>query len=87
MAAKKAYALRLDAADAEAFDNICAKKNIGPQRALEEAAKEYMHREQRYLKSKEECRTALLEYIEKGEVIDEDEMDRFVNDRLKSKGL
>ena len=87
MSPRKAYGLRLDEADAELFDEICAIKHIGPQRALEEAAKEYMRREQRYLKGKEECRNALMEYIDKGEVIDEPEMDRFVADKLKAKGV
>jgi predicted transcriptional regulator len=84
---KKAYAVRLEGPDREIFEEICSKKDITSQRAIEEALKEYIYREQRYLKGKEECLTALQEYLETGDVIDEDEMDRFIADKLKSAGV
>lgn len=87
MTPKKAYALRLEPADAERFDEICARNRIKAQQALEQAAREYIAREMRYLKGKEECRAALHAYLQTGETIEEDEMERFVAERLRSNGV
>ena len=87
MATKKSFSLRLNESDAEVLDEICTQRQIGSQRALEEAAKEYLQRELRYLKGKEECRSALLDYLDNGEVINESEMEMFVQEKLRSKGI
>lgn len=38
-------------------------------------------------KEKEECRQALIGYLETSEVIEEDEMENFIIERLKAKGV
>jgi predicted transcriptional regulator len=84
---KKTFAVRLDDSIAEALEAVCEKQGKKNQQVLEEAAIEYVNRELRYLKGKEECRKALGKYLETGEVIDEDDMEDFVKEKLNAKGV
>ena len=87
MAAKKTFALRLDPVDANSIEEICSKNEIAAPRFLEKAVKEAIAREMRYLKGKEECRNALIAFLETGEVVDEDEMEKSIAEKLKSLGM
>jgi predicted transcriptional regulator len=87
MAEKKALSVRLDNAAREDLKMICEHEGRTEQWFLAQSAKEKIQRMKRQILAEERCRTALLAYLENGEVVSSEDDDKRIDALVQNLGI
>jgi predicted DNA-binding protein len=87
MAQKKALSVRLENQEREDLKMICEHEGRTEQWFLAQSAKEKIHRMKRQILAEERCRSALMTYLENGEVISSEDDDKRIDTLMKKLGI